>query len=121
MTKRILDTYALIEISDGNKEFISLLNEDYEITFVTIAEFWIVLYRKFNERTADYWLKKLSPKCTNIGLDIHIKARRFHYKNRKKNISITDCIGYIYAKENNLIFVTGDKEFKGLKNVEFIK
>lgn len=34
---------------------------------------------------------------------------------------MVDCIGYVYAKENGLRFVTGDKEFEGMENVEFVK
>jgi predicted nucleic acid-binding protein len=46
---------------------------------------------------------------------------KFRKKNKKRNLSYADCIGYIYALKNNLIFLTGDKEFEDLKNVEFVK
>ena len=34
---------------------------------------------------------------------------------------MTDCIGYIFAKEKGLVFLTGDGMFKGFENVEFVK
>ncbi len=34
---------------------------------------------------------------------------------------MTDCIGYIFAKQLGIKFLTGDKEFENLDNVEFVK
>ena len=50
-----------------------------------------------------------------------IKFRKANKKKKKKDLSYTDCIGYVYAMKNNMIFLTGDKEFLGMKNVEFVK
>ena len=44
----------------------------------------------------------------------------FKVDNAKKNVSFFDAVGYIYSRENRLLFVTGDKEFKNLEGVEFI-
>ena len=46
---------------------------------------------------------------------------KFRKEQKKKDLSYTDCIGYIYAARNNMKFLTGDKEFEGMKNVEFVK
>ena len=46
---------------------------------------------------------------------------KFKIKYKKQDLSYADCIGYIYAIKNNLLFLTGDKEFKDLKSVEFVK
>jgi|SRR3989338_4606225 len=42
---------------------------------------------------------------------------------RKKGnlISYVDCIGYVVALEKNVLFLTGEKHFKELKNVEFVR
>ena len=45
----------------------------------------------------------------------------FRYKNKKKKLSMTDCISYFQAKELGIKFLTGDKEFQNLENVEFVK
>lgn len=74
-----------------------------------------------NENEADAEEKGLSSQITEFGIEIVNKASKFRYQNRRKKLSMTDCIGYIYAKENNLVFLTGDKEFNGLPNVEFVK
>lgn len=40
---------------------------------------------------------------------------------RKNNISHIDCIGYFVALENNVKFLTGEKHFRHLSNVEFVQ
>jgi len=42
-------------------------------------------------------------------------------KSNKSNLSYVDCIGYILAKELKVGFLTGDREFEGMDNVEFVK
>ena len=46
---------------------------------------------------------------------------KFRYNNKKKEMSMTDCISYFMAKELGIKFLTGDKEFENLENVEFAK
>ena len=38
-----------------------------------------------------------------------------------RNSSIPDAIGYTIAKKYNIRFLTGDKDFEGMENVEFVK
>ena len=45
----------------------------------------------------------------------------FRYKNKTKKMSMTDCISYIMAGNLGIKFLTGDKEFKGMEGVEFVK
>ncbi len=118
---KCLDTYALLEINNGSPAFTGLLSEDLVITDVTMAEFYAIMYRTYNLQTADYWHKKLSFFCRPVSRDILLKASKFRVDNSKQNLSFFDCVGYIYALENNMKFVTGDKEFRFRKGVEFIK
>ena len=97
------------------------MKQEFEVAHITMAEFWGLFYKKYNERTADYWLKKFKSNCVPTKLEIYVKARKFKIDHSSRDLSITDCIGYIYAKQNNYTFVTGDKEFENFDNVEFIK
>lgn len=121
MKKKYLDTYALIEVANGNPHFSVYLFEDFVITDITLAEFYAVLLREDGQKTADYWLKKLSPYSVNVTKHILIEAIKFRHQYKKKRISFFDSVGYIYAIENGCVFVTGDKEFENFKNVEFRK
>ena len=117
---RCLDTYPLVEIATGNEKFSSLLNEDFVIPDTTIAEFCYVLIQRYDETTADFWYRKLAAYCVPIPKDILIKAIKFRYLHKKKKLSFFDCAGYIFALENNYKFLTGDKEFENLKNVDYM-
>lgn len=119
--KRCLDTYALVEIANGNPAFVSYLNKEFVITDLTLAEFYAVLLREYNEKTADYWHKKLEHYSVTADKTVLIEAIKFRYEHRKSKISLFDAVGYIFSLRNGYIFVTGDKEFEDFKNVEFKK
>lgn len=119
--KYFWDTYAIIEFIDGNPNFDRFADEPIIITILNLAEiFWIAL-REYNEKMAEEIYEKYKICVAEIDdetLKEAIKFRKKVYKNKK--ISYADAIGYIYAIKNNLIFLTGDKEFKDLDNVEFV-
>ncbi len=118
---RCLDTYALMEIMNGNSKFAHYLNLNFVIADITLAEFYGVILREENEDAADLWFNKLQSFTQEVSLAILIKAVKFRYKNKDKNFSWVDAIGYIFSKENNYLFVTGDKEFENLDDVEYIR
>jgi len=116
-----LDTYALMELHDRNPSFIQLLDEEWVVTDLTLTEFYNVLQRKHGEKTADYWCAKFSHDTAQVPLPLLLKAMKFKITNAKQNLSFFDCVGYVYAREHKMKFVTGDKEFKGKEGVLFIK
>src|SRR3989338_2505907 len=111
------DTYALMDIHNGKASVIELLNENAFITELTLTEFFGVLYRKHGEKTALYWYKRLSHLTVCVDVQILFNAMKFKIDNHQKEFSFFDCVGYIYARENGLKFVTGDEEFKGVEGV----
>lgn len=119
--KKCLDTYALVEISKANPEFEVYLESDFVIPDTTIAEFYLVLLREEGEKIADYWFRKLEAYCLQVNKETLIEAVKFRHQNKSKNISFFDAVGYIFSIKNNYKFVTGDKEFEHLINVEFKK
>ena len=118
---KCLDTYALIEIHDENPNFLQYKEQEFIIPDLIIAEFYSIILRDYNEKTADYLLKKFETHITSVNFNTIIKAVKFRHDNKKKNFSFFDCVGYIFAVENKMKFVTGEKEFKNLPHVEFVK
>jgi predicted nucleic acid-binding protein len=118
---RVLDTYALIELRNENPKFAHLLNKPFIIIDPTIAELFIVLMKNAGEEEARYWYNKFSFYCKPITRDMMIKGLKFREMNKKDNLSIFDAWGYIFARENNYTFVTGDKAFENREGVEYIK
>lgn len=116
-----LDTYALWEIQYANPKFSLFSNESFVITEWTFVEFYRSILKQYDKITADYWLRKLRPFIRKVEIEILLKAVVFQEENKKTDMSVYDCVGYTFAQENNLLFVTGDKEFKGRKGVLFIQ
>lgn len=116
----VFDTYAIIEIMRGNKKYLEYLNSIAIINAFIFSELSYTLIRN-GYPDADGLLKKYEKFITSISPSLIIEAMRFRYKNRKKNLSIPDCISYLQAKSLGIKFLTGDKEFEGLDNVEFVR
>jgi len=121
MDVKCLDTYALAEIYEGNQKFIKYLESPFVIADLTLAEFYSVLLRDKDENAADLWYNKLVTYTQPVLMRLLIEAVKFRYKHRKLGISFFDAAGYVFALRNGFKFVTGDKEFEKLENVEFVK
>lgn len=119
--KKFLDTYALMEIYLGNEKFAEYLNADFVINDLILSEFYGVILREYGEAEANFWYKKLERYSLSVFREILIEAIKFKNEHRKREISFFDAVGYVFAVKNGLRFVTGDKEFSDLSNVEFKK
>jgi|SRR3989344_688455 len=116
------DTYAFYELIEGNESY---KNYTKNIAIVTtklnLMELYYGLIAKYDEKTANIFYDKLVQYCTVIDDDSIKSAMMFRLINKKKDLSYVDCIGYIIAKKRNIKFLTGDKEFENMENVEFVK
>ncbi len=118
---RCLDTYALVEILEGNPAYERIRHEEFVIADPTLAEFYALLCKKPNEKTAKYWLERFRPYSRPAGLDVWIEAVRYRAAHRSENLSIFDCLGYAFSRANGFRFVTGDKEFRAVEGMEFVE
>ncbi|MFQ5531822.1 MAG: PIN domain-containing protein [Candidatus Nanoarchaeia archaeon] len=115
------DSYAIIEIIDQNKNYIKFKDAEIITTVLHLAEVYYSLLRNYNEQTADYWVNNLNISFLDITSNIAIRSSKFRHKNKKAKLSYADCIGYLISLENNMKFITGDKQFESFKGVEFVK
>ena len=115
------DSYAIIEIIHQNESYKQFKQETIITNVLNLAEVYYFLLKKYNEKTANYWTIHFNFHLLEIAPDIAIKAAKFKHKYIKEGLSYADCIGYITALKNNIIFLTGDEKFKNKENVEFIK
>lgn len=116
---RYLDTYVLAEIAAGNDLYKKYVDGEFVISDLTLAEFYWVLLRDVGEDAAEDWFARLQAYAVPVARDILRKAMVFRFKHKKQNLSFFDCVGYVFALENDVVFVTGDKEFRGMNGVEF--
>ena len=115
------DTYALIELINKNKNYEKYGNLNLVTSALNVAELYYHLLLKYNRKTADYWIKKISFDLVEFGEIECIEAMRYRYSRKKYSLSFIDCLGYILSVKNNIKFLTGDKEFENEPNVEFVK
>jgi len=115
------DSYAIIEILRKNENYAKFRSYTIFTTTLNLAEVYFALIRETGQKTADNFIENFNFEFINISPEIAIESARFKTKNAKLKVSYADCIGYNCALKNNLIFLTGDKAFENMPNVEFVK
>ena len=121
MVNYFWDSYAVIEFIDGNSNYTKYKDEPALITIFNLAEvYWFSLH-EYGEERADDVYRKFRGCVLEIDDETLKKSVRFRKQHKHKNLSYADCIGYCMALQHNLKFLTGDKEFEGMANVEFVK
>lgn len=119
--KYFLDTYALIEIVEGNPKYHRYLESDTITLKDNLAELFYFLLRKYDERIANHFLSMFSRIAVELPIILIPKAMIFRYKHKKTRFSYIDCFGYMYAMESKRLFLTGDRAFHGMENVELVR
>jgi len=116
----LYDNYALMEIINGNEKYENYLNKKIIINDFIFAELCYVLKRD-NYPDPEKYIQRFTKFIVHASPDAISKAMIFRFNNKDKRMSMTDCISYFMAKELGIKFLTGDKEFENLDNVEFVK
>jgi len=115
------DSYAAIELIGGNKSYAKYIHELVRTSIFNLAEIYWFALNEYEEEKAEEIYERFKKGVVEIN-DVVLKdAVKFRKRHKNKNLSYADCIGYVYALKNNLIFLTGDKEFANFSNVEFVK
>ncbi len=115
------DTYAIIELIRGSLSYERFKNEPIVTSVYNMGELYLIYLRENGKESADNWFSEFNCELLEITPKVMIDSIHFRYVNRKKNISLADSIGYILALKHNIRFLTGDKEFENMQNVEFVK
>jgi predicted nucleic acid-binding protein len=116
------DSYAIIEILKENLNYARFKEEPITFAMGNLAEIYWHCINDINlKNEADNIYTKFRKCVLEIDDETLKEAMKFRKEHKKQDISYADCIGYIYAKRHNMKFLTGDKEFEGMDNVEFVK
>lgn len=121
MRKYFFDSYALIEITKSNPKYIHYLDYQIIITLFNLVEFTYSVLLDYGEEKAKEICKKFKECVIDVDDDTIIEALIFRKQYHRRDLSYADCLGYITAKKNNLIFLTGNEQFRDLPNVELVK
>lgn len=120
MAKYFFDNYAIMEIIEGNPNYEPYIDSEIIINNFTFAE---LCYSLCKDKTPnmDGYTEKYSKHIVSVSPEWVEEAMKFRYSWKDRKVSVPDCIGYIMAKKLGIKFLTGDKEFKEMENVEFVK
>ena len=114
------DTYAIIEILNDNSSYTRYKEVSMITGLLNIGELVYWMLREHKKIKANL-VNELKKPMLDVGFEDIIEGMKFKYQHIKKKFSFVDCVGYIMASRRDLIFVTGDKAFKDMPNVEFVK
>src|SRR3989338_7003397 len=88
------DSYAIVEIIKGNKNYEPFIRADIITTKLNIFEVYYGLLRDVGEKEAEEFLKKYYQFIINFDENMIRESSKFKLNNRKRNLSMVDCIGY---------------------------
>jgi predicted nucleic acid-binding protein len=109
-----------MEIINNNHSYAKYLDADIIINDFIFAELCYILTRERYPKVKET-LGKYAAHISHAEPETIRKAMEFRIKWKDRNVSITDCVSYLMAKDLGIKFLTGDKEFQNMDNVEFVK
>ncbi len=115
------DTYALIEILNGTPSYKKYARCTLITSKLNLAELHYYLLKNYDEKTANKYLDFFQKLLVPVSLWAIKLGMKIKLKYKKQNLSYVDAISYASSLEYEVLFLTGDKQFKEKQNVEFVK
>ncbi|MBI2137146.1 PIN domain-containing protein [Candidatus Woesearchaeota archaeon] len=115
------DTYAIIEAFRGNPSYARFFDYSFIVTHLNVGEFYAYLLRNYSKSEAEARLGEVAFTIVPMDNEIVKLATEFKMENNRRELSWADCIGYTAAIKLGLKFLTGDSQFRGMPDVEFVK
>lgn len=116
------DSYAFFEIIEGSENYFPYFkNIGIITTKLNLLELHHGLLKLYGKETAERYYDQYVHFAMEIDDEIFKRASSLKAVLRKKKLSYIDCIGYIAALSTGVKFLTGDKQFQDMENVEFVK
>jgi len=125
LTRYYADTYALVEILRGNPAYEKYASEELITSEFNLLELAYALTRDYGKakalevlRIVRAFVMIVQPTDEDY---VEASSLRIELKEQGKNLSLIDALGYVLAKRLGIPFLTGDREFKNLDRVEYVK
>jgi uncharacterized protein len=123
MSTFFADSYALIEMLKGNEKYLVFQNERLITTEFNICEVGFAVCREYPANAARVLKtvrKMVTLHATSDEDYCSGAARRKEASGKGKKLSTIDSVGYSVANRLNIPFLTGDREFADMDNVQFV-
>lgn len=115
------DTYALIELLEGNPSYRRFGGVRFFTTRMNLYEMHYHIQRKKGLSEANRAFHGFVFYTKEFSDTIIREASIFRLRNKQFRFSFIDALGYVIAIRSGAKFLTGDNAFKGLPNVEFVR
>lgn len=118
------DTYAILEYLGGNERFRHFFEKEAGLlTSLNLMEIYYKILERVGEIEAEAAFSATSKYLYEFDLDDVKEAMKLRLKLKRegRNMSYTDALGYYLSMKLDVKFLTGDKPFQGLYNVEFVR
>jgi len=116
------DSYAFFEMLKGNPDYAAYEKDTaFVTTKLNLLELHYGLLLEKGGKVADSCFARFESRAVDFDSEILKEASRFRAAHKKMGLSYIDCIGYVMAKFMGVKFLTGDRQFKEMENVEFVK
>src|SRR3989338_2590742 len=114
------DTYALIEIIKGNKNYGRYTDFILVTSELNLMELYYSLLRDFGKSIAEKYFAEWEDSAVIIPKSMIQVAMELKYLHKKEKLSYIDCMGYVYALSSEVPFLTGYMKFEDKTGVEFV-
>jgi uncharacterized protein len=120
--KVFADTYALVAHWEGRPAYRSLANEEPVTTALNLLELGQVMLRRRAPHVTEV-LAAWQPRVVEPDPSIPLEAARFRLERQEAgaDCSTVDVWGYATARHLGIPFLTGDRGFRGVPGVKFLK
>jgi len=115
------DTYAFYEIIKENKNYEKYLSAGIITTKLNLFELYHIFLKDGYDDLANSSLDEYYPFAQDFNESVIKEAAKMKKSLNKRDLSMADCIGYCMAKYFGIKFLTGDRQFQDMENVEFVK
>ena len=120
--KFFYDTYAIFEIARGSNNYNDYIdNVGILLTQLNLMELYYKLLTNFGIEMAELYYDKYKQFVVGISDNIIKSAMVFRANHKNRDLSYVDCVAYVLALEHKIKFLTGDRQFEQMENVEFVK
>lgn len=116
------DTYALFALATGVPSYSDYAKaHKITTTLMNLYELYYIMLQAGKLQLAQEYFQELLSDCIEITPKVVQEAAIFRLKNSRKKFSYIDCLGYTVTRQNEMLFLTGDKSFKGIAGVLFVQ
>lgn len=124
MSSFFADSYAIIEILKGNERYLPYMTGHLVTTEFNFCEVAFAVCRDYPEKTRQVMarVRKMVALAPTTDEDYcEGAAMRRKTTGAGKKLSTIDCVGYAVSRRQKIPFLTGDREFEDIENVEFVR